>query len=109
MKTKLFDVVIKETTVRSFDIEAEDEDSAICLAAKVICDPDEAVENIESSLEDYRTNVKIMKFKNPRKKSKPRTLGDIWSKESLKKSIVTRLAKEGINKDWMKNNLLIVC
>jgi hypothetical protein len=109
MKTKLFDVVIKETTVRSFDIEAEDEDSAIRLATQVICDPDEAVEHIESSLEDRSMKVKIMKFKNPRKKPKPRTLGNIWSEKALKKSIVTHLAERGVRKEWARKNIIVIC
>jgi len=45
-----------------------------------------------------------MKIKTKKKKS-----GFSQRKKQLKKAITNRLAEKGIGKDWMKNNLLIIC
>jgi hypothetical protein len=101
-KTKWFDVFCTENIVKSFVVEAEDEDSAISAATKIIC----AHDSIESEELQYTTKFKVMK---PTKKSKrSKTLGDIQHEQAVKKNIISRLAEKGVQKDWMKRNLKII-
>jgi hypothetical protein len=50
------------------------------------------------------SNTQTMKIKTKKKKS-----GSSQREKQLKKAITNRLAEKGIGKDWMKNNLLIIC
>jgi len=44
-----------------------------------------------------------------KQKTKSKKSGASQREKQIKKAITNRLVEKGISKDWMKNNLLIVC